>query len=134
MEAPSVIVSVVDDDVSFREALAGLVGALGFQVASFSSGYAFLASENVFTGGCLISDVNMPGMSGLTLMDELATRGLRIPTILVTAEPESPARHGARSRGALAFLTKPIDQQELFGLINGALAAGQPIGGSSPSA
>jgi FixJ family two-component response regulator len=117
------LVSIVDDDLSVREATAGLVSLMRLRVAVFSSGVEFLASPCVGETACLVADVNMPEMTGLELHIRLRRLGHRIPTVLITAYPTDELRARAAANGVLAFLTKPFDGDVLLGWIRAALAA-----------
>jgi FixJ family two-component response regulator len=119
-------VSIVDDDLSFREALAGLVGALGFPVAAFDSADAFLESEALNRTSCLILDVNMPGLGGWALHDRLNALDLRAPTIFVSAAADRHTRAAALSRGAVGYLDKPVDPDELLLLIQTSILSSHP--------
>jgi FixJ family two-component response regulator len=116
------VISIVDDNESFRRATAGLIKSLGYAAASFGSAEEFLRSERLDDTACLISDVQMPGMSGIELQNRLAIRGHRLPIIFVTAYPESNVRKQALACGALGFLNKPFSEQELISCIDQALA------------
>ena len=116
------VISIVDDNESFRRATAGLIKSLGYAAASFGSAEEFLRSERLDDTACLISDVQMPGMSGIELQSRLAIRGHRLPIIFVTAYPESNVRQQALACGALGFLNKPFSEQELISCIDQALA------------
>jgi CheY-like chemotaxis protein len=83
------VISIVDDDMSVREALGGLVNAFGFDAAEFSSAVEFLRSGRVPDTSCLIADMQMPGMNGLELQAELVAKGRPIPIIFVTAFPDA---------------------------------------------
>jgi FixJ family two-component response regulator len=108
------LVSVVDDDLSMREAVADLLEAHGFDVASFASAEAFLQSASPRRTACLITDVQMPGMDGLALQQHLIVLEPMIAVIFVTAFPGVQLRRRALRAGALGFLAKPIDQQQLL--------------------
>ena len=99
----SQIVSIVDDDASVRAAMESLVRSLGFVAFAFESAEDFLRSPRVDDSACLITDVQMPGMSGLDLQDRLIAQGSRIPIIFITAFPETAIRSRAEAGGALAF-------------------------------
>jgi FixJ family two-component response regulator len=111
-------VAVVDDDHSVRNATAKLLSLSGYEVHSFSSAEAFLQSDAVAQVDCLVSDVLMPGMSGLELHEHLRASGRHIPVIFVTAYPKDGDRARALAGGAVAFLTKPFDGQALAALID----------------
>jgi FixJ family two-component response regulator len=116
-------IAVVDDDASFREALAGYISSCGFDVLAFASADAFLDSSAPGYAGCLISDVDLPGMSGLDLQRRLRDVGVRLPTIFVTGAPDAGAARTAVAGGALGMLAKPVDQAELLRLIRVTLEA-----------
>ena len=119
--AGRVVISVVDDDESLREALTGLINAIGFDAAPYASAEAFLASDGPLTSSCLITDVQLPGMNGLDLTRRLAALGVTIPTIFITAIPGEKIRDDAIAEGALALLHKPIDSTALSRHIRAAL-------------
>ena len=115
------LIAVVDDDASMRRAITGLVRSAGFTAEAFSRAQDFLDSEQVGHVDCLISDVNMPGMSGLDLHHNLARSGHNIPTILVTAYPNEAIRSRALTAGVLCYLAKPFADNDLLACINLAL-------------
>lgn len=120
--ANNVMISVVDDDSSVREAARRLLKALGYSTATFASAEEFLQSGHLQETACLITDVQMPGMSGIDLQDHLAANGNTTPVIFVTAFPEEALRERAVSAGAFGFLTKPISEPNLIACIDRALA------------
>jgi FixJ family two-component response regulator len=115
------VVSIVDDDESIRSGTTSLVRSLGFVAHAFPSARAFLHSEQLAETSCLISDIQMPEMSGIQLQDVLHTRGHDIPIIFVTAFPDDRVRAQALNRGAICFLTKPFDGEALLGCLAAAL-------------
>ena len=115
------MISIVDDDESMREATKGLVRSLGYQAATFSSAEEFLQSDSVGKTSCLITDVQMPGLSGIDLQRWLTDRGNRMPTIFITAFPEEPARERAMKAGAIGFLGKPFSEESLIRCLDSAL-------------
>jgi FixJ family two-component response regulator len=115
------VVSIVDDDVSVREALGGLVNAFGFDAVEFSSGVEFLRSARLPDTSCLIVDVQMPEMNGLELQAELVAKRRPIPVIFVTAFPDARIRALALETGAVGFLCKPLDSDDLLAHIRSAL-------------
>ena len=115
------VISIVDDDESVREATKGLVRSLGYSAATFASADEFLASDRVDDTSCLITDVQMPGLSGLELQHHLTDRGHRLPIIFVTAYPEERARKQAIGAGAIAFLDKPFSDEQLIDCLDTAL-------------
>ena len=119
--APARVISIVDDDKSFREAMARLVRSLGHSVATFDSAEQFLSSDRLQHTACLICDVRMPRMSGIQLQRELlATRRL-FPVIFVTAHATGSTRAEALAAGALAFLSKPCNEDTLIAFLDQAL-------------
>jgi FixJ family two-component response regulator len=115
------LISVVDDDESVREATKGLMQSLGYRSAAFPSAEDFLQSREVSTTACLIADVNMPGMSGLDLHRQLSTPGKPFPTILITAYPDERVREGALNAGVICYLSKPFEEGDLLTCLSSAL-------------
>ena len=105
-------IAIVDDDASVSEAIQGLVEAFGFAAEAFSSAEEFLQSERLNDAACLITDVQLPGMSGFQLQDHLGASGSRIPIIVITAFPGDDRR--ALAAGAICFLRKPIAKDDLL--------------------
>ena len=115
------MISIIDDDESMRESTNGLVRSLGYQATTFSSAEEFLNSERVSDTSCLITDVKMPGLSGIDLHRSLVARGVRVPTIFITAFPEENSRHQAMTAGAVGFLGKPFSEESLIECLDIAL-------------
>jgi FixJ family two-component response regulator len=118
----ALVISVVDDDESVREAIKGFIRSLGYVAATFASAEEFLKSERVHETACLITDVQMPGMSGIELQSRLIAKGHRLPIIFITAFPEAKARAQALAAGALGFLSKPFSDEKLISYLDEALA------------
>jgi FixJ family two-component response regulator len=114
-------IAVVDDDESFRIALEGFIRSLGYLARSFSSGDEFMGSTDLRHYACIISDIQMPGMSGIEMKQRLALNGIAIPVIMVTARMEPFLRDQALQAGALCVIRKPFDPQDLIACIDGAL-------------
>jgi FixJ family two-component response regulator len=114
-------IAIIDDDESIRVATSSFVRSLGFAAASFSSAEEYLLSPERYRSICLISDVQMPGMSGLDLQSHLGAQGHRVPIIFITAFPDDKARSRALAQGAVCFLDKPFDSQALSRCIDMAL-------------
>ena len=114
-------VFVVDDDALIRDSLKQLVKSVGLQVETFSSTQAFLDTELPDTPSCLILDIRMPGLSGLDLQDELVKRRISIPIIFITGHGTVPMSVRAMKAGAVDFLQKPFEDQELLDLIHHAI-------------
>ena len=115
------LISIVDDDNVVRRALESLVMSLGFRACAFPSAEAFLQSAQLGETSCLISDVQMPGISGVQLQNRLADLGLSIPTIFITAYPDDSVRTRVLGSGAVCFLLKPFDPQSLIECLDDAL-------------
>jgi FixJ family two-component response regulator len=120
---PTAYIALVDDDASVRRAMARLLEALSLQVRTYSSGREFLDSLKIGVPACLIVDLQMNGMTGLELLTHLAGTGLRIPTIIVTADDEPGMRHRCQLAGAVAFLVKPVTSDPLLETIKAAMSA-----------
>ena len=118
------LISIVDDDDALRTSLEDLIRSVGFRVQGFISAEAFLRSNQVQKTDCLILDVRMPGMTGLGLQRQLRSMSLDLPIIFITAHEDRDARAQAVEAGALAFLYKPFDEQDLLNAINVALEHG----------
>ena len=118
------LISIVDDDDALRSSLEDLIRSVGFRVQGFISAEAFLRSNQVQKTDCLILDMRMPGMTGLRLQRQLRSMSLDLPIIFITAYEDRDARAQAVEAGALAFLYKPFDEQELLNAINVALEHG----------
>jgi FixJ family two-component response regulator len=116
------VIAIVDDDDAVRDAMASLVRALGYDTATFGSAEAFLNSEQIGDTSCIISDLQMPGLSGLDLQDRLITQGYLIPIIFITGHPEESVRMRAMKAGAIAFLSKPCNGDHLLGCLEKALS------------
>jgi FixJ family two-component response regulator len=129
-----ILISIVDDDESVREATKGLMKSLGFTAETFPSAADFLTSHHRRRTACLIADVNMPGMTGPELHRRLIASGDTIPTILITAYPDDNVRARALSAGAICYLRKPFDEGDLLVCVRSAVAgakAGEAGGNAS---
>ena len=116
------LVCIVDDDLSMREALSSLLRSMDFAVETFDSAAAFLAANAAELGLCLILDVCMPEMNGLELQQRLRDMGARIPIVFMTARPDKQMEARALAAGAVAFLTKPLDNDALLAALESSLA------------
>jgi FixJ family two-component response regulator len=115
------VISIIDDDASIRVATQSLVRSLGFTVCTFASAADFLQSPCVNDTSCVISDVQMPGMSGVELQSLLIAQGHRMPIIFITAFHEESIRARAMKAGAIGFLNKPFSGQTLIECLDTAL-------------
>jgi FixJ family two-component response regulator len=118
------MIAIVDDDDGAREALASLVRSIGHNACTFAAAEEFLDAEQLEDASCVITDVQMPGLSGIDLQDRLIARGHRIPIIFVTGHPDENVRLRAMKAGAVGFLTKPFNDEHLHGCLEKALKAG----------
>ena len=117
------LISIVDDDESIRESTKGFVRSLGYEAAAFASAEEFLQSDSVGSTSCLITDVQMPGLSGIDLQRGLIAQGVQMPTIFITAFPEEEARARAMNAGALGYLSKPFSEDSLLSCLSTALGS-----------
>jgi len=113
-------IAIVDDDPSVLKALARLLSSRSFVAKTYPSGRQFLDSLTEGMPDCLIADLQMPGMTGLELQLNLAGRGVRIPTIIITAHDEAGMRERCKAAGAVAYLSKPVQDTSLFDAIDAA--------------
>jgi FixJ family two-component response regulator len=121
-------IAVIDDDDSVREAVAGLVKSLGYRAVAFGRAEDFLRFDQRSAIACLIADVQMPGMTGPDLHNQLVASGEPIPTILITAYPDKSLRARALQNGVKCYLTKPIREEDLVQCIQSALDSRCPEG------
>ena len=126
------LVFIVDDDRHIRESLSNLIRSAGLSAQTFSSAQEFLAAERPKAPGCLVLDVQLPGLSGLDLQQELAKAGVKIPIIFITGHGDISTSVRAIKAGAVEFLTKPVNREDLLRAIQQAIArddiARQPNG------
>jgi len=115
------IVFVVDDDSSIREAIESLVSLVGLRVETFSGAQEFLRHQRPDLPGCMVLDVELPGLSGLDLQRELAAHGINLPIIFITGYGDIPMSVRAMKAGATEFLTKPFRDQDLLDAIHQAI-------------
>ena len=120
-QASGRIVAVIDDDESCRTALKEMLRSAGLSALAFASAEDFLESGQQRQTGCLISDIRMPGMSGLELQAKLNADRCRIPTIFITAHGDEKMRMQALRAGAVEFLAKPFDDEALLERVRTAL-------------
>jgi FixJ family two-component response regulator len=117
------VISIVDDDESVREATQSLVRSLGYRAVTFRSAKEFLNSSHLMTTACLITDVQMPGLSGPDLQDRLIAEGRRMPMIFVTAFLDEGLQARVLKRGAFGYLPKPFNEDRFIECLDAALAA-----------
>ena len=115
------VISVIDDDESFRTALVGLVCSLGYEAQGFTSAVEFINSGEEGSCDCIITDFCMPKMSGLDLIQLLNSRGSTVPVIMVTGRTEPELEAKAAAVGAVCLLMKPFEADALIGYLEVAL-------------
>jgi FixJ family two-component response regulator len=115
------VVFVVDDDFRVREALSSLISSAGLEVAAFGSAAEFLESEKPDSPACLVLDLELPGTNGLELQRELVA-GIAPPIIFITGHGDVPSSVRAMKAGAIEFLSKPFDDEELLHAIDAAIS------------
>ena len=118
---PEAVVAIVDDDPSVRKSLQRLIRSAGWKAEAFASAQQFLERYETDAPSCLVLDLQLPGLNGLDLQKRLAEAGLEIPIVFLTGHGNIPASVQAMKAGAVEFLTKPIDEQDLFRAIQEAI-------------
>lgn len=113
----SPLIAIIDDDASVRKGLASLLRLEGFDVRTFGSADDFLTGLADATPDCVLTDIQMPGMSGLDLQKQLRIASPGLPVMVMTALPDRLLRERAMSAGAACYLKKPLDEDELVKLI-----------------
>jgi FixJ family two-component response regulator len=114
-------IAIIDDDESMRKALMALVRSVGYLGHDFTSAIAFLASGTVQSFACVVTDIQMPGMTGIELKEHLAASQLPVPVIMITAHHDPSLEAAARASGAACFLKKPFDADTLIRCIEDAI-------------
>jgi FixJ family two-component response regulator len=115
------VIAIVDDDPSVREGLSSLIRSAGLQIETFVSAQEFLDRPVAEAPSCLVLDLQLPGLSGLDLQKKMAEAGLEIPIVFLTGHGDIPASVQAMKAGAVEFLTKPFDEQDLLRAIQEAV-------------
>jgi FixJ family two-component response regulator len=115
------LIAVIDDNDSFRMALAESLCSLGYDTRAFASADEFVVKGGKGSFDCVVTDIHMPGMSGLDLKDLLVTRGLNVPVIMITARAESDLEIKAAATGAFCLLRKPFETDALIDCLKRAL-------------
>jgi FixJ family two-component response regulator len=114
-------IAVVDDDESFRIALVESLSSLGFEVDGYACAEDCIGTTGSRSFHCIVTDIHMPGMSGLELMKHLASRGSTIPVVLITARPDRTLEAKAVAAGAACLLRKPFEINDLIKCIDAAV-------------
>jgi FixJ family two-component response regulator len=115
------IVFIIDDDASIRKSLSRLLRSAGFEVETFASAELFLEREHYDGIGCLVLDVRMPGISGIDLQDELGKADYSMPIVFITGHGDIPMGVHAMKKGAVDFLAKPFEDEELLQAVRDAI-------------
>jgi two-component system response regulator FixJ len=118
------VIHVVDDDDAMRDSLSILLDIRGFEVRTYESAVAFLASAPAGVRSCLITDVQMPQMTGIELLQELRRQGRAYPAIVLCGRPTPAMEASALAEGAIAFFAKPFDPAALTAAVHEALQGG----------
>jgi FixJ family two-component response regulator len=126
------LITVVDDDAAIREAVQSLLRSVGLRAEGFASAPDCLQSGRLQDTACLIVDVQMPGMSGLELQQQLTTAQCPLPLLFITAHGDAETRARALSAGAVGFLDKPFREEVLLGAVQAALPSVRGDGEGSP--
>ena len=121
MHQPDALVAIVDDDPSIREGVGSLLRSAGWKVETFASAEEFLARRSVVEPSCVVLDLQLPELSGLDLQTRMAQINVEIPIVFITGHGSIPASVQAIKAGAIEFLTKPFDEQQLFRAIREAM-------------
>ena len=116
------LISIVDDDDSLREALVGLVRSLGYRAGGYATAEAFLDAADAVDSAVIVTDIQMPGLSGIELKDRLVAQGRAAPVIMITARTEPGLRERAFASGAFCVLKKPFMAEALIDCLERALA------------
>jgi FixJ family two-component response regulator len=112
------VVAIVDDDDDVGEVLRGLLETVGYQVETYKSGNEFLAEARPGQLACLVVDQNMPNMTGLEMLTQLGSRGIAIPTLLITGSSDANLAKQALDLGVMKVLEKPMSPRELLTFIS----------------
>jgi FixJ family two-component response regulator len=123
----SPVIAIVDDDPSVREGLHSLIRSAGWRAEAFSSAQEFLARRAAEAPSCLVLDLQLPGLSGLDLQKRMAEVDLEIPIVFLSGHGNIPASVQAMKAGAIEFLTKPVEEQDLLRAIREAIESDRRI-------
>src|SRR6516162_5972463 len=115
------LISIIDDDSLSRDGIAALVESLGYNIITFTSAEHFLGSDAIAKTTCLITDVQMPGLSGLELQEAMQSQGHQTPVIVITGYPNEKHRTRALENGAVGFLSKPFNDGSLIECLSAAI-------------
>jgi two-component system response regulator FixJ len=130
----SPVIHIVDDDAAVRQSLAFLLSSAGLAVRLYESAPAFLDGLPELKSGCLITDMRMPGMTGLELLHALRAKACSLPAIVVTGHGDVPLAVEAMKAGAVDFIEKPFDQEAILAAVRAALERGSGCDGGEATA
>lgn len=116
------LISIIDDDDSLRAALMGLVRSLGYRASGFANAEDFLAADQADESAAIVTDIQIPGLSGIELKERLTSQGCAAPVIMITGRAEPGLRERAFASGALCVLKKPFAAEALIDCLERALA------------
>lgn len=120
--ADNTLISIIDDDDSLRSALVGLVRSLGYRASGFANAEDFLAADHAEVSSAIVTDIQMPGISGIELKEKLSAQGCEAPVIMITGRAEPGLQEKAFASGALCVLKKPFAAEALIDCLERALA------------
>jgi two-component system, LuxR family, response regulator FixJ len=123
------VVHIVDDDDAVRQSLAFLLSSAGLPVRLYESASAFLAGLSAPQSGCLVTDIRMPGMTGIELLKALQEKSLSMPAIVITGHGDVPLAVEAMKAGAVDFIEKPFEEEEILNAVKRALEQGSDENG-----
>ena len=132
---PEALIHIIDDDPAMRDSLSFLLGSAGFEARTYDSAARFLEAAPGLTGGCIVTDVRMPGMNGLEMTLKLKAMGVGLPIVMITGHGDVPMAVESMKAGVADFLEKPFDDEALLGAIRAAMAkvnAPPPAGSPTP--
>jgi FixJ family two-component response regulator len=121
LQQSDAIIGIVDDDPSVRKGLERLIRSAGWKTETFGSAQEFLASARIDPPTCIVLDLQLPGLSGLELQKQMAEARVEAPIVFLTGHGDIPASVKAMKAGAVDFLTKPVDEQDLLNAIQQAI-------------
>jgi|AraplaMF_Col_mMF_1032025.scaffolds.fasta_scaffold00631_11 FixJ family two-component response regulator len=121
-DVQSKIVAIVDDDLHLRESIKDLLETVGYESRLYESGDDFLDKQGYRFASCILADVRMPGISGLELLSILANVKMCPPVIIMTSYADAQTKSAVYRNGAVAFLGKPIDTEQLLACLAGAMS------------
>lgn len=119
------LVHVIDDDPAVRDSLSFLLETANLSARTYDSAAAFLEALPDVKRGCVVTDVRMPGMTGIELVKQLRTQGFRLPIVMITGHADVPLAVEAMKAGVADFIEKPFDDEVLLGAIHAALSEGE---------